>query len=387
MKTLVSSLILGFLLLSCSNSETKNNELPVVDVTKSYPKKEIVLQDIADVEYISLETRDDVLISDSKRLCIASPDSIFVGNYSEGSIYLFNEEGEFLNKFNHKGSSGQEYQKVWGIFYYKKNKEVIIMDSPFQYRFQVYNTSGDYIRTIPIDKKYSFNNTEMVNYGDDFLLCYDRENIFNRGVEGAIVNKLPYVLVSKLNGKAQNFLPVFVPKRVDATLTVTKGENSFIYWANLNSVIADDNGFILSEVSKDTIFTYSEETKLQPIAVREPEVLKMEEPLSLFQLEKTTKDYLFGKIIGKETEKKYKFSTRNIVIDRKTNEVHESKIVNADAPNEDLDVEWFLNNNTSLLLGADKLKDLLEEGKLKGDLKEIAEKISADDNPVLVRVK
>ena len=59
-------LLLSFLLyivLSVSAQNGKqptNRSLPVVDITKDYPKKEMVLKDFVTVEYIPLETTDDV---------------------------------------------------------------------------------------------------------------------------------------------------------------------------------------------------------------------------------------------------------------------------------------------------------------------------------------
>ena len=52
-----------YLLVSCQGTKRAETQaLSVVDMTKSYPEKEIVLQDIADVEYIPLETTDDFLL-------------------------------------------------------------------------------------------------------------------------------------------------------------------------------------------------------------------------------------------------------------------------------------------------------------------------------------
>ena len=44
--------------------QSKKGDLPVIDFSKQYPKKEILLQDIAESEYIPLETTDDVLLGD-----------------------------------------------------------------------------------------------------------------------------------------------------------------------------------------------------------------------------------------------------------------------------------------------------------------------------------
>lgn len=47
-------------MVGCGTSSTQEKEaLMVVDVTKSYPKKELILQDLFDVEYIPLETTDE----------------------------------------------------------------------------------------------------------------------------------------------------------------------------------------------------------------------------------------------------------------------------------------------------------------------------------------
>ena len=44
-------------MVGCGTSSTQEKEdLIVVDVSKDYPKKELILQDLFDVEYIPLET-------------------------------------------------------------------------------------------------------------------------------------------------------------------------------------------------------------------------------------------------------------------------------------------------------------------------------------------
>ena len=46
--------ILLFALAGCGKDKQSTNELITVDVTASYPKKELILQDFMDVEYLSL---------------------------------------------------------------------------------------------------------------------------------------------------------------------------------------------------------------------------------------------------------------------------------------------------------------------------------------------
>lgn len=48
-----------FITTGCVENKQSVNELIVVDVTKSYPEKELILQDFMDVEYIPLETNEE----------------------------------------------------------------------------------------------------------------------------------------------------------------------------------------------------------------------------------------------------------------------------------------------------------------------------------------
>ena len=56
------SLCVGFV---SGGKEAVNQALPVIDMNEDYPEKEIVLQDIADISYIPLETNDEFLFDGS----------------------------------------------------------------------------------------------------------------------------------------------------------------------------------------------------------------------------------------------------------------------------------------------------------------------------------
>ena len=45
----------------CQQPGSQNDEIISVDVTASYPEKELILQDIMDVEYVPLETTDEFI--------------------------------------------------------------------------------------------------------------------------------------------------------------------------------------------------------------------------------------------------------------------------------------------------------------------------------------
>jgi hypothetical protein len=63
------------------------DELLVVDVTKSYPKKDLILQDFMDVEYIPLETTDNFL-TQGNMLSIGKDFIVVSNRLNDGDIFL-----------------------------------------------------------------------------------------------------------------------------------------------------------------------------------------------------------------------------------------------------------------------------------------------------------
>ena len=65
------------------------SKLPTIDITKEYPKKKLVLQDIATAEYIPLETSDKVLLNGVATLhCSFTEHYITCLLYTSKSIFL-----------------------------------------------------------------------------------------------------------------------------------------------------------------------------------------------------------------------------------------------------------------------------------------------------------
>ncbi|MDR1369718.1 MAG: 6-bladed beta-propeller [Dysgonamonadaceae bacterium] len=103
---LTSFLLTGSQVIS---SQSKTVDLPVIDISKKYQKKDIVLQDIADIEYIPLETTDDVLLGNRPILSCVSDKYILVHETIRGDIFVFDRTGKIISHFNRKGQSGMEY--------------------------------------------------------------------------------------------------------------------------------------------------------------------------------------------------------------------------------------------------------------------------------------
>ena len=78
----------------CKRQNQTADELITVDVTKnSFPKKELVLQDFMDVEYIPLETNDEFV--NQGFVQAVGKEFILVKNYKDdGDIFVYDRTGK-----------------------------------------------------------------------------------------------------------------------------------------------------------------------------------------------------------------------------------------------------------------------------------------------------
>ena len=156
MKNLYLILVLSAL-VACSGSPQKEKPacvntpvepftgLPIFDLQGQYPEKEIILQDIADVRYVVLETGDSSLVGTRT---ILMTDSLLVTVNKKSDVIFFDKSGKYLHSFNHTGMSGEEYgDVVSGYCIDEKAREIFIYDG-LQSRIQVY---GDNIgQSVPL---------------------------------------------------------------------------------------------------------------------------------------------------------------------------------------------------------------------------------------------
>ena len=62
MKKINAALVISlFVMTGCGGNKQLTDDCITVDVSADYPKKELILQDFMDVEYIALETTDEFL--------------------------------------------------------------------------------------------------------------------------------------------------------------------------------------------------------------------------------------------------------------------------------------------------------------------------------------
>jgi hypothetical protein len=386
MKKVIVFLAILFVVSGCEKKKQSTDDVITVDVITSYPKKELILQDFVDVEYIALETTDTFL---SQGFLQAVGKDIILGiNYiNDGDIFIFDRNGKGLKKINRKGQGAEEYTNILRITLDETKREMFVNNSSAR-RILVYDLDGNF--------KRSFKHKEGTRY--DYIYNFDRENLichdsfFSNDGES---NKQSFMIISKLDGSITKEIEISYKEKI-LTALIEKDETNGMTWASTPStdypIIPYFNNWILIEPSSDTLYRYSSDHIMTPFIVRTPPVQSMDPNVFLF-LSILTDHYYFMEVVKKEWD----FGTQdgyprtNLMYDIQENTLFQYTVYNGDYSDKR---EVFMNskpvNNeiaTWQLLQAHQLIEAYKKGQLKGKLNEIASGLNEESNPVIMLLK
>lgn len=383
-RLLFVSLALCLTISASAQSKQNASQLPVIDITKDYPEKKIVLQDVATAEYIRLETTDEVLLDGVATIhCSFTDHYITTYNAKEGQIFVFDRKGKIRHTFNHKGGSGEEYNYPMQVRLDEKAKEIFLVD--VSNKIQVYSIDGKYKRTLSVPKDVRIE--MMFNCDDKYLLCYDSYMLDRKDKQP---NSRPYILVSKKDGTISR-LPVTVHNRVGNRTYVEKDGQVIVTSMNVYPIANSGSEFILADLAADTVYSYRNH-KLTPLFVRTPKA-NASEPRLLMQCYAKIGKYLFMSTALKQMDlKKSTYDSKGFVYDMEEKKVYDLDFMNQDrSPVRPLMFDGLLPELPEKCVydswDAERLMDMLEKGMLAGKMKSEAEKVSADDNPLLILYK
>jgi len=259
---LVIALLAG--LVGCGQKQSISDDIIVVDITKApSSKKELILQDFMDVEYVALETKDDFL--NRGVVHDIGKKTILVTNQDDGDIFVYDRTGNALRKINRRGQGGEEYISCFNITLDEENEEMFINDISLQ-KIHVYDLYGNFKRSFQHKKGNGtlFYN-DIFNYDKNNLICYDQYN-----------EKIPFVLISKKDGSITKEIKIPFKKKILLLQQTRDEEHIYIKTPGpYRRIITFKGNCILSETSSDTVYTLSPDYSLYPLLVRTPSIQTM----------------------------------------------------------------------------------------------------------------
>ena len=390
-----ANIILAIVLLvtvvpwGCNHSVNQSDDIITVDVTESYPKKELILQDFMDVEYIPLETTNE-FVCQGIVLAVGKEVIIVKNQINDGNLYIFDRNGKGLRKINRKGNGGEEYSSISSITLDEDNNEMFI--SSFS-KLLVYDLFGNFKRSLPFREESSY--SSICNYDKENLICFNRS--FDKK---EIPDKSPFFIISKQDGSIIKDISIICQQKIPDIKRIN--HNGFIinaYGSNSPeiSIIPYQDSWILTLYSSDTVFRYLPDQSMIPLMVRTPSI-ESKDAESFFSPVILTERYFFLQTMKIEPEVKgttpqdaYLFYPKtHLMFDRQEKTIYEYSVLNNDFSN--VKVEIMQKNGNEKIafwqkIEADYLVESLEKGELKNKLKEIVTKLDEEDNPVIMLVK
>ena len=389
----MSALLVASLLFGCGDGKQKESDgLITVDVSKSYPKKELILQDLFDIEYVPLETTDEML-TEGHIQYIGDNYMIFknLGRMA-GEIFIFDRQGKAVRKINRLGQSGEEYLNILGVDYDEQADELFV-NSHYSDKVFVYDSEGNYKRSFDYLDGTLYAPIKILD--EERLIAYDDYFEYDKVPE----KRDCYLILSREDGRLLE--KIHIPYEEKKSLIIMRRDlNGKLTgnWGIRNTLMPPyQDGWLLIEPSADTIYTYSASRGLMPLIVRTPPVNEMDPEVFLFPTIFTDR-YVFMQAV----ERSFNFGVdkdvprTNLIYDKTEQTAYEGEVINRDFEGTPVNL-WFAHrvimefNDDEIAfatrLEAPDLVEALNDGKLRGPLKEIASSLDEEDNPVILIAK
>lgn len=368
--------MIAFVAMSVSCGPSADIGMMTIDVEKSYPKKELAINDIWEMEYIALETDSMFLVSGGQPQHVGENKLGFVDNRTGNLLFFDAKTGKKAFCINRKGAGPEEYKSVGALVMDEKAGEIFAW-SIIDGTFQVYDAQGKHLRTLPMHNKrkdeYVYI-TNFINLDDDRLLCS------SHNIKGYAV----HYLQNKKTGLTTIVDSIPNEQYVSEYIFAQKDGMTYSTAPNLTPFVHTSEGLVYADHSNDTLYRMTDGMTTSPFIIRIPWV-KETEPNKILRFDNETDDWMFLSSI----EMAYDFSQNkglhqiNYGIEKESGEIFELTLVHPDYEGK----EYSPTALNACYYSSGELFTALEEGKLKGKLKEIVSKLDEEDNGVIMLLK
>ena len=376
MKNIPFISMIAFVSMSVSCGPSADIGMMTIDMEKSYPKKELAINDIWEMEYIALETDSLFLVSGGQPQHVGENKLGFVDNRTGNLLFFDAKTGKKAFCINRKGAGPEEYKSVGALVMDEKAGEIFAW-SIIDGTFQVYDAQGIHLRTLPMRNKkkdeYLYI-TNFINLDEDRLLCS------SHNIKGYAV----HYLQNKKTGLTTIVDSIPNEQYVSEYIFAQKDGVTYSTAPNLTPFVHTSEGLVYADHSNDTLYRMTDGMTPSPFIVRIPRV-KETEPNKILRFDNETDDWMFLSGI----EMAYDFSQNkglhqiNYGVEKESGEIFELTFVHPDYEGK----EYSPAALNARYYSSGELFTALEDGKLKGKLKEIASTLGEEDNGVIMLLK
>ena len=385
--------------ISCQDRPESGSEFFTFQMTAEDKIESLDLSQIAAIEYVKLGGENqDFLVHNEPIAC--TDKHIVVYEPMSGDFFLFDQEGNPLTRFNHKGEGPGEYTIVTGVVCDETAGELFVY---FMNKIEVYSLDGLHRRTLNLPEGKHL--AELFDFGPEWLLAYDAHAVYKeaanllpghsaRRVDEAVSlpsESSPFQLLSKTDGHVERTFPVAQNKEIKLVATMEMDGIGFSFPARTMRIVPLREGAILYNQESDTLFYLTHSLDLQPVAIRMPSV-GATDPMRYLNGYLEVSNYQFFESVPLVVERG-RFKPIYLCRDKRDGNTFRPQIYLPDFISKELFLSSSMNRKSSdsqvgyQVLPTEELLAALDEGRLKGSLKALASKMDEEDNYVLLRLR
>ena len=356
---------------ACSSPQ-QEDVIFVFDTSGSYPEKQIALMDVCDISYIPI---DDAEVVSGRPRVVTDERIIFVNR--DGDFLIFDREGHFLNRFNHRGGGPGEYPYVGKVIYDLASDHLIVTHDN---RILTYTTMGDFVRGYTLDPHCFI--WDIKDYTPEVLLINNSQSLSSA-----------YLMIEKETGRMLDSISLTVDSPVLPYVQVESDGMRFSYSpAYYNLVKGSDDHFLLNNISADTFYVLDRNSNRKPYLVRQPSVQGQSDPIFVNAWIETGYGYFLSTVERKfDPESKDGFNQDYYVIEKGSQEIFRARMVHNEIEDYEIRLDPGLLERSAnaswgvISLPAEELVEARDEGRIQSPrLAEIVREMAEDDNPVLM---
>ncbi len=381
-KNILSLIMVIALVTGCT---PKQASIPAIDVTSSYPEKEIILTDIADVSYLHLNADNDEFLYQGG-IAEVSPNHLVVYNQLNGDILFFTKEGQPTFHFNRKGTGPEEYIMARRIIFDEKADDIFIL-SALNNIMKVYSSTGQYKRKLILPEATMING--CIDFDDESIFIFDasfgakksRPESYDSSIECL---DYPLARVSKADGKVLGYAPI-----PDNGIILKDMVNGVM--GRTTRLLPSPEGVLLCNPETDTVFLYNKQKELIPVLCKTPSI-KGQDPLVYLNNCMDAGRYQLAEVYTARWEEGcFPFPVKYYARDKQTGEIFRYKTTLPDYKGYEFNIRKFSGmprHDYYYELDLGELAQAYDENRLSGPLKELVATLNADeDNNIYMRVR
>jgi hypothetical protein len=360
----------GFFLFGCTPRNQNDSDLIHINVSRSYPVKEIRLAEIADIEFVQLEMHDDFLFMGAPQ--VITSDKIILGQFN-GDIFVFSRTGKPLSRFNRRGGGPEEFPDFRWLVYDEATDEIFVQSST---GIMVYSSTGEFQRVIPLLERSSVG--DLVSFDSELLLLYDRNDVY----------PAPFVLISKKDGEIIREIDTPRDEMIHPFLVLQDEVSISIIAAPAHHIVKHNDGFLLTDFALDTVYFLSQNRELSPILTRSPAIQSMNTIIYLNSFIEAGGYQFFSAVTVRNENGR--LPRTYLMRDKRTDAIYRQRITFDEFRGREITLSPTTITNTQnsrlglISLDLTELQDANDEGRLSGRLKELVENSEEDGNNVFM---